>query len=144
MTYLAHFSAVGRVLVQLEDDVVLGEVGRVVVDVEHVDPDHGRGGFSRAAVVRGRHEEVVEVFGLAVQRRVGSDVAWNRVDLEGYLVAVDGVSDDGVGNLAVVALVIVNGRDAQHLRALVRVLPQRARVPGLGEPGADIVHTYLK
>lgn len=64
----------------LKHETGTGERGSVVVQVEHLDPEHANRLFGRMSVVRRRHRKSVHWFFLVVQRNFGSDHARDAVD----------------------------------------------------------------
>jgi len=64
----------------LKHETGAGERGPVVVQVEHLDPEHANRLFGRMSVVRRRHRKSVHGFFLVVQRHFGSDHARHAID----------------------------------------------------------------
>jgi len=71
----------------LKHETGTGERGSVVVQVEHLDPEHANRLFGRMSVVCRRHRKSVHGFFLVVQRHFGSDHPRDAVD-EKFAVAI--------------------------------------------------------
>lgn len=101
----------------LEDQTGARERGSVVVQVQDLYPEGSRGLLGGMSVVDGGHREPVDGLLFVIQHHLGADDAGGGLDAEDAVAVGIAALADGVGDGRVLAVIDIDGLDANHLRA---------------------------